>query len=151
MSIATTQFRFHISRSAAVLQDFDFHVLATFFTTEVIRDPLLWDWDPLGWLIVHPRMHVLKFVNETLHVLYGNYSIMLLWLQAATLIGMWVIPIFLCIKFEWWRFIIVWIFFSLVTGLVTFKATRKPLSGSTPRYEAVTRSGPTQQCTNCAS
>ena len=29
-------------------------------------DPLFQSWDPLGWLSVRPRTHLLKFVNKTL-------------------------------------------------------------------------------------
>ena len=31
-------------------------------------DLLFLSWDPLGWLSVRPRTHLLKFVNETLLV-----------------------------------------------------------------------------------
>jgi RING finger protein 121 len=54
-------------------------------------------------------------------------------LQVATLIGMWIIPIFLCLKFEWIRFVVIWFFFSIVSGYVTYRATRKPIAGNTPR------------------
>lgn len=47
---------------------------------------------------------------------------------------MWLIPIGFCLKFGWSRFIVVWSIFSIITAIVTFKATRKPLPGSTPRY-----------------
>ncbi|KAK2184828.1 hypothetical protein NP493_251g02049 [Ridgeia piscesae] len=53
--------------------------------------------------------------------------------QVATLMGMWLVPIVLCLKFHWWRFIIIWSIFSVITAFIAFRATRKPLSGSTPR------------------
>ncbi|XP_013398510.1 RING finger protein 121-like [Lingula anatina] len=53
--------------------------------------------------------------------------------QIATLLGMWIIPVGFCIKFGWWRFIVIWIIFSIVTLFVTYRATRKPISGTTPR------------------
>ena len=55
-------------------------------------------------------------------------------LQRATLLGMWLIPVGFCLKFGWHRFIYVWSIFSVITAFITFKATRKPISGSTPRY-----------------
>ncbi|KAK3100169.1 hypothetical protein FSP39_015674 [Pinctada imbricata] len=53
--------------------------------------------------------------------------------QKATLLGMWVIPPVFCIKFGWVRFLVIWTIFSVITGFITFKATRKPLAGRTPR------------------
>nr|KAF6325599.1 ring finger protein 121 [Myotis myotis] len=37
------------------------------------------------------------------------------------------------LKLHWWRFLVIWIFFSAVTAFVTFRATRKPLVQTTPR------------------
>ena len=56
-----------------------------------------------------------------------------LFVQMATLAGMWGIPMVMSMKFGWYRFIVIWAFFSLVTFFITFKATRRPLSGTTPR------------------
>jgi RING finger protein 121 len=53
--------------------------------------------------------------------------------QISTLVGMWIIPVILCLKFQWWRFIFIWSIFSVITGFVSFKATRKPIAGTTPR------------------
>jgi len=60
---------------------------------------------------------------------------MLLLLQISTLVGMWLIPVVLSLRFYWWRFITVWSVFSLITGFVSFKATRKPIAGTTPRCD----------------
>lgn len=65
----------------------------------------------------------------TLDKEYLNY----LCCQRVTLLGMWLTPVVFCVKFEWWRFIAIWAVFSVITGLVVFKATRKPLGGYTPR------------------
>uniref|UniRef100_A0A1I8HFL6 RING-type domain-containing protein n=1 Tax=Macrostomum lignano TaxID=282301 RepID=A0A1I8HFL6_9PLAT len=53
--------------------------------------------------------------------------------QTATLLGMWIVPVFLCLKLSWHRFLYVWSVFSVITGLMTYWATRKPLAGTTPR------------------
>ena len=55
--------------------------------------------------------------------------------QISTLVGMWLIPVVLSLQFHWWRFITVWTIFSIITGFVSFKATRKPIAGTTPRSD----------------
>ena len=54
--------------------------------------------------------------------------------ERTTLLGMWLIPLGLCIYFGWWRFVFIWTLFSIVTTIVTIKASRKPLNPSTPRW-----------------
>jgi len=49
------------------------------------------------------------------------------------MIGMWIIPLGLSIKFIYIRFIIIWCFFSLITIYVTRRATRQPIAPNTPR------------------
>ncbi|KAG3276054.1 RING finger protein 175 isoform X2 [Ictidomys tridecemlineatus] len=54
-------------------------------------------------------------------------------LQLATLLQMWVVPLYFTIKLYWWRFLSMWGMFSVITSYILFRATRKPLSGRTPR------------------
>ncbi|XP_054262681.1 E3 ubiquitin ligase Rnf121 isoform X1 [Macrosteles quadrilineatus] len=53
--------------------------------------------------------------------------------QLATLFGMWIIPLGMCLKNQWWRFIFLWLVFSCITGLIVRKAVEKPIQGTTPR------------------
>uniref|UniRef100_G3SVI1 Ring finger protein 175 n=1 Tax=Loxodonta africana TaxID=9785 RepID=G3SVI1_LOXAF len=51
----------------------------------------------------------------------------------VTLLQMWVVPLYFTIKLYGWRFLSLWGMFSVMTSYVLFRATRKPLSGRTPR------------------
>lgn len=55
--------------------------------------------------------------------------------QMVTLFQMWVVPLYFTVKLHWWRFLVIWTLFSAVTAFVTFRATRKPLVQTTPRWE----------------
>lgn len=101
------------------------------------------------WRIEHQRLHEKHKGHETMHAemvlilivtLVVAQILLVQWrqryfksYQKATLLGMWVIPIAICIKYSWTRFIVIWSIFSVITAFVTFKSTRKPLPGTTPR------------------
>ncbi|XP_029457878.1 RING finger protein 121 isoform X2 [Rhinatrema bivittatum] len=51
----------------------------------------------------------------------------------VTLFQMWIVPLYFTVKLHWWRFLGIWVLFSIVTAFVTFRATRKPLEQTTPR------------------
>ncbi len=57
-----------------------------------------------------------------------------IFIQVCTLIGMWLIPLALSIKNYWWRFIVIWLMISTISGVISKKALEKPIRGSTPRY-----------------
>ncbi|XP_043556120.1 RING finger protein 175-like isoform X4 [Chiloscyllium plagiosum] len=53
----------------------------------------------------------------------------------VTLLQMWIVPLYFTVKLYWWRFLSTWGMFSVITSYVIFRATRKPLSGRTPRIK----------------
>ncbi len=53
--------------------------------------------------------------------------------QLVTLLGLWFIPIGVCVKMWFVRMILVWTLFSLVTLFIMYKATRRRISVRTPR------------------
>ena len=53
--------------------------------------------------------------------------------QLVTLVAMWLIPLIICLRSHWWRFIFIWLVFSCVTGLIVHKAMQRPIHGTTPR------------------
>jgi hypothetical protein len=65
--------------------------------------------------------------------LLARAEVLVFLFQMVTLFQMWVVPLYFTVKLHWWRFLVIWIFFSVVTAFVTFRATRKPLVQTTPR------------------
>ncbi|KAI2651144.1 RING finger protein 121 [Labeo rohita] len=53
--------------------------------------------------------------------------------KLVTLFQMWVVPLYFTTKLHWWRFLVTWFIFSVVTAFISFRATRKPLDCTTPR------------------
>ena len=51
----------------------------------------------------------------------------------VSLLGLWLIPAGMCVHSGWWRFIVFWVIFSLLTAVVMRKAYQKPITGNTPR------------------
>jgi len=51
----------------------------------------------------------------------------------ATLVGLWVVPVWLAAQSGYWRFIGIWAAWSAVTGYMLSLAMRKPLALTTPR------------------
>ena len=87
----------------------------------------------------HDLMHA-----EMILILFGSIMVaqvlLYVWRQrhrrsytAATLLGLWVIPLVFSVKMFFWRMVVVWTLFSVVTIFVTYKATRKKISVNTPR------------------
>nr|XP_027798346.1 RING finger protein 121 isoform X2 [Marmota flaviventris] len=103
------------------------------------------------WRVEHARMHAKHRGHEAMHAemvliliatLVVAQLLLVQWKQRhprsynmVTLFQMWVVPLYFTVKLHWWRFLVIWIFFSAVTAFVTFRATRKPLVQTTPRIK----------------
>ncbi|XP_070361039.1 RING finger protein 175 isoform X1 [Equus asinus] len=87
----------------------------------------------------HESMHV-EMILIFLCALVIAQIVLVQWRQRhgrsynlVTLLQMWVVPLYFTIKLYWWRFLSMWGMFSVITSYIVFRATRKPLSGRTPR------------------
>ncbi|KAH0625338.1 hypothetical protein JD844_033865 [Phrynosoma platyrhinos] len=103
------------------------------------------------WRVEHARMHAKHRGHEAMHAemvliliatLVVAQLLLVQWKQRhprsynmVTLFQMWVVPLYFTVKLRWWRFLVIWVFFSAVTAFVTFRATRKPLVQTTPRIK----------------
>eukprot|EP00002_Diphylleia_rotans_P036707 TRINITY_DN8124_c0_g1_i2.p1 TRINITY_DN8124_c0_g1~~TRINITY_DN8124_c0_g1_i2.p1 ORF type:complete len:112 (+),score=15.83 TRINITY_DN8124_c0_g1_i2:76-411(+) len=54
--------------------------------------------------------------------------------QIITLLGLWLVPIYMSLSLYFWRMVIIWTIFSAFTLIVFYRAQQKPLMTSTPRY-----------------
>ena len=87
----------------------------------------------------HDAMHA-EMILVLLGALIVSQVLLVLWktkhfksFQFCTMIGMWIIPFCISLKFLHIRFILIWIFFTIITGLITIKSTQSPIGRSTPR------------------
>lgn len=101
------------------------------------------------WRLEHARMHAKHKGHEAMHAemvlilivtLVIAQLVLVQWKQRhpksynlVTLFQMWVVPLYFTTKLHWWRFLVTWFIFSVVTAFITFRATRKPLECTTPR------------------
>jgi len=87
----------------------------------------------------HEEMHA-KMVLVMFGTLFAGQILLFMWRKKhprsynlATLTGMLFIPICYSIYFGFYRFIFIWVIYSLITGIVCRKASRRPLDRWTPR------------------
>ena len=53
--------------------------------------------------------------------------------ELVTLIGLWLMPAIFSFHLKFWRFLLVWVIYSTVTGRLLFLCTQKKLARTTPR------------------
>lgn len=71
----------------------------------------------------------LQIVSSIFHILFCIYFL----LQLVTLIGMWIIPVYFCLTRGWYRFLLTWFIFTVVSALVWLRASAPHIGGTTPR------------------
>ena len=87
----------------------------------------------------HESMHA-EMVLVLLITLIVSQVLLVFWrtrhfksFQFATMIGMWLIPFFISLRFVHIRFLIIWTIFTTITVLIALKANRSPIERTTPR------------------
>ncbi|KNC83335.1 hypothetical protein SARC_04407 [Sphaeroforma arctica JP610] len=87
----------------------------------------------------HDSMHAEMFFIIML-VTIGAQFLLMLWkkhneksYKRYTLFAMWVVPVWFSIRNSLNQMLTVWTIFSILTGWISFKATRKPLHSRTPK------------------
>ncbi|XP_065833215.1 E3 ubiquitin ligase RNF121-like [Oscarella lobularis] len=53
--------------------------------------------------------------------------------HSVTLVGLWLIPFIFVVNLGWWRMTSAWTLFSIATLYIIFRATRNPMTATTPR------------------
>lgn len=53
--------------------------------------------------------------------------------QRISLIGMWLIPVIVSVRHHWFRFVFIWLLFTVLSSLIVSRAVQKPITGNTPR------------------
>lgn len=101
------------------------------------------------WKIEHLRMHEKHRGHEGMHAemvlillvsLLVGQCLLVFWkkhhfrsYQLVSMFAMWIIPLVMCVKSHWWRFIVFWTVYSTVTIWLAYRSTRKPLDCTVPR------------------
>uniref|UniRef100_T1IV29 RING-type domain-containing protein n=1 Tax=Strigamia maritima TaxID=126957 RepID=T1IV29_STRMM len=105
--------------------------------------------DEERWRYEHHQMHEKHRGHDSMHVLMIFIFFTTLFIaqfaviewkkrhfksyQSVSLVGMWLIPLIISVINGWFRFGIIWVVYTILTGIVMRKAMQKPISGTTPR------------------
>lgn len=106
--------------------------------------------EDLRFRIEHARLHEKHRGHESMHasmllILLGSVVVaqiaIVQWkkrhyssYQRSSMLGMWLIPLLICIHSHWWRFVFIWLIFTMLTFVVMSLALQKPIKRTTPRW-----------------
>ncbi|CAJ0581217.1 unnamed protein product, partial [Mesorhabditis spiculigera] len=54
--------------------------------------------------------------------------------QLCTLVGMWLVPVFVCTQRGWYRFLATWLVYTIFSVWIWLKSNEPQISGKTPRF-----------------
>ncbi|CAB3401857.1 unnamed protein product [Caenorhabditis bovis] len=102
------------------------------------------------WQIEHQKMHELHRGHDSMHLemmlilvvtLIVGQIFLVQWkrrhfksYQFCTLIGMWLIPVYVCATRSWYRFLVTWASFTFFSAMIWFRASSSQITGDTPRF-----------------
>ncbi|VDM55922.1 unnamed protein product [Angiostrongylus costaricensis] len=101
------------------------------------------------WQIEHAKLHEKHRGHEQMHLemmlilvvtLVVAQVFLVQWkkrhfksYQLCTLLGMWLIPVYVCITRSWYRFLMTWLVYTICSTWIWRKSTEDHIHGSTPR------------------
>jgi len=80
-------------------------------------------------LMIWRRKHVRSYQVYFLKIFKKNFSS-----QIATLLGLWLIPLIICLQKFWWRFLLSWVLFTSASWYIWWRVNQNVIMGSTPRF-----------------
>ncbi|VDM71933.1 unnamed protein product, partial [Strongylus vulgaris] len=101
------------------------------------------------WAIEHAKLHEKHRGHEQMHLemmlilvvtLVVAQVFLVQWkkrhfksYQLCTLLGMWLIPVYVCLSRSWYRFLVTWLIYTICSTWIWRKSTEDHISGTTPR------------------
>uniref|UniRef100_A0A914MSY5 RING-type domain-containing protein n=1 Tax=Meloidogyne incognita TaxID=6306 RepID=A0A914MSY5_MELIC len=87
----------------------------------------------------HDAMHAEMFIVFIVSMVIAQICLMI-WrrkhvrsYQIATLLGLWLIPLIICLQKFWWRFLLSWVLFTSASWYIWWRVNQTVIMGSTPR------------------